>query len=123
VLLGAVSGSIAPVVSNPFFLLKSRFQAVGSEDVLHQHLHPSLRCGYMGYVLAGQVIDIDAMSQSKVPGIKGLFDTMTLGDDGQPRALHFSQLGWERDVNSSGSLFSSTLFWGKLGTSKGRNIF
>ncbi len=42
-LLGAVSGSVAAVVSNPFFLLKSRFQAIGSEDVLHQHVHPSLR--------------------------------------------------------------------------------
>ncbi|CAL1128557.1 unnamed protein product [Cladocopium goreaui] len=47
VLLGAVSGSIAAVVSNPFFLLKSRFQAVGSEDVLHQHLHPSLRTAFL----------------------------------------------------------------------------
>ena len=42
-LMGAVSGSVAAMVSNPFFLLKSRFQAIGSEDVLHQHLHPSLR--------------------------------------------------------------------------------
>ena len=42
-LLGAVSGSVAALVSNPFFLLKSRFQAIGSEDVLHQHVHPSLR--------------------------------------------------------------------------------
>ena len=44
-LLGAASGSLAAVVSNPFFLLKSRFQAAGSEDVLHQHSHPSLRSG------------------------------------------------------------------------------
>ena len=42
-LLGAASGSLAAVVSNPFFLLKSRFQAAGSEDVLHQHTHKSLR--------------------------------------------------------------------------------
>ena len=44
-LLGAASGSLAAVVSNPFFLLKSRFQAAGSEDVLHQHSHVSLRTG------------------------------------------------------------------------------
>ena len=42
-LLGAASGSLAAIVSNPFFLLKSRFQAAGSEDVLHQHSHLSLR--------------------------------------------------------------------------------
>ena len=46
-LLGAVSGSVAALVSNPFFLLKSRFQAIGSEDVLHQHVHPSLRTAFL----------------------------------------------------------------------------
>ncbi|CAK9031408.1 Mitochondrial oxaloacetate transport protein (Mitochondrial carrier protein PMT) [Durusdinium trenchii] len=44
--LGAVSGSAAALVSNPFFLLKSRFQAIGSEDVLHQHVQPSLRSAF-----------------------------------------------------------------------------
>lgn len=41
--LGAASGALAGVVSSPFFLLKSRFQAVGSEDVRHQHAHRTLR--------------------------------------------------------------------------------
>lgn len=41
--MGAASGTLAAVVSNPFFLLKTRFQAVGSEDVRHQHEHTSLR--------------------------------------------------------------------------------
>ncbi|CAJ1397324.1 unnamed protein product [Effrenium voratum] len=44
--LGLASGALAGLVSNPFFLLKSRFQAAGSEDVMHQHSHPSLRSAF-----------------------------------------------------------------------------
>lgn len=45
--MGAVSGVLAALVSNPFFLLKTRFQAVGSADVRHQHGYNSLRGAFM----------------------------------------------------------------------------
>mmetsp|Transcript_17086 Transcript_17086/g.38825 ORF Transcript_17086/g.38825 Transcript_17086/m.38825 type:complete len:315 (+) Transcript_17086:77-1021(+) len=41
-LMGGASGVLAALVSNPFFLLKTRYQAVGSEAVRHQHGHASL---------------------------------------------------------------------------------
>lgn len=45
--MGAASGCMAAVASNPFFLLKTRFQAAGSEDVRHQHKYTSLRAAFM----------------------------------------------------------------------------
>jgi len=41
--LAGCSGAVAGLVSNPFFLLKTRFQAAGSEDVRHQHETPTIR--------------------------------------------------------------------------------
>merc|ERR1712151_692897 len=48
VAMGGASGVLAGVVSNPFFLLKTRFQAVGSEDVKHQHSYTTLRSAFAG---------------------------------------------------------------------------
>jgi len=45
--MGGLSGAVAGAVSNPFFLLKTRFQATGSEDVKHQHRYTSLRRAFL----------------------------------------------------------------------------
>mmetsp|Transcript_6195 Transcript_6195/g.15177 ORF Transcript_6195/g.15177 Transcript_6195/m.15177 type:complete len:316 (-) Transcript_6195:40-987(-) len=84
VAMGAASGTLAAVVSNPFFLLKTRFQAAGSEDARHQHKYASLRSafvdigrqeGFRGYyrgisVFAPRVAAASAVQLSTYDAIK-----------------------------------------------------
>lgn len=100
--LGAASGTLAAVVSNPFFLLKSRFQAIGSEAVRHQHLHSSLRTAFldigrqqgpMGYyrglsAFVPRVAAATSVQMSTYDGSKEIILSSTGARDGIP--VHFA---------------------------------
>lgn len=92
-LLGAASGSLAAIVSNPFFLLKSRFQAAGSEDVLHQHSHLSLRKAFceIGQL---QVMAAFAGAAVHIRHQQGLYSQICAGEGWGRHSLRCQPLVW-----------------------------
>lgn len=102
VAMGGASGALAGLVSNPFFLLKTRFQAAGSADVKHQHGATTLRTAFMdigrqegvrGYyrglsVFVARVSAASSVQLSTYDVIKESFLRWTGFPDGVP--VHFA---------------------------------